>query len=81
MIQEMELNPTQMGLIINRAPGGVLSEGVKAEIDKHGLKLIGVLPQDEAVYQCACDGEPSARLPENNPVKTALRGNMKDLGL
>ena len=45
MINEMELNPTQMGLIINRAPGGVLSEGVKAEIDKHGLKLIGVLPQ------------------------------------
>ena len=81
MINEMELNPTQMGLIINRAPGGVLSEGVKAEIDKHGLKLIGVLPQDEAVYQCDCDGEPSARLPENNPVKTALRGIMQSLGL
>ena len=81
MINEMELNPKQMGLIINRAPGGVLSEGVKAEIDKHGLKLIGVLPQDEAVYQCDCDGEPSARLPENNPVKTALRGIMQSLGL
>ena len=81
MINEMELNPTQMGLIINRAPNGILSEGVKAEIDKHGLKLIGVLPQDEAVYQCDCDGEPSARLPENNPVKTALRGIMQSLGL
>ena len=81
MINEMELNPTQMGLIINRAPGGVLSEGVKAEIDKHGLKLIGVLPQDEAVYQCDCDGEPSARLPENNPVKMALKAIMKDLGI
>ena len=81
MIHEMELNPTQMGLIINRAPNGILSEGVKAEIDKHGLKLIGVLPQDEAVYQCDCDGEPSARLPENNPVKTALRGIMQSLGL
>ena len=81
MIKEMELNPTQMGLIINRAPGGILSEGVKAEIDKHGLKLIGVLPQDESVYQCDCDGEPSARLPENNPVKTALRGIMQSLGI
>ena len=81
MIQEMELNPKQMGLIINRAPGGILSEGVKAEIDKHGLKLIGVLPQDESVYQCDCDGEPSAKLPENNPVKTALRGIMQSLGL
>ena len=81
MINEMELNPTQMGLIINRAPNGILSEGVKAEIDRHGLKLIGVLPQDESVYQCDCDGEPSARLPENNPVKTALRGIMESLGL
>ena len=81
MIREMELNPTQMGLIINRAPGGILSEGVKAEIDKHGLNLIGVLPQDDAVYRCDCDGEPSARLPESNPVKTALRGIMQSLGL
>ena len=81
MINEMELNPKQMGLIINRAPGGILSEGVKAEIDKHGLKLIGVLPQDESVYQCDCDGEPSARLPESNPVKVALRGIMQQLGI
>ncbi|MBE6951829.1 MAG: DUF87 domain-containing protein [Ruminococcaceae bacterium] len=81
MIREMELNPTQMGLIINRAPGGVLSDGVKAEIDKHGLKLLGVLPQDESVYQCDCDGEPSARLPESNPVKMALKAIMKDLGI
>ena len=81
MIDEMELNPKQMGLIINRAPGGILSEGVKAEIDKHGLNLIGVLPQDESVYQCDCDGEPSARLPESNPVKVALRSIMQSLGL
>ncbi len=81
MIREMELNPARMGLIINRAPGGVLDAGVKAEIDKHGLTLLGVLPQDEEVYRCDCEGEPSARLPESNPVKTALRGIMKDLGI
>ena len=81
MIGEMELNPGQMGLIINRAPNGVLSDGVKAEIDKHGLKLLGVLPQDEAVYQCDCDGEPSAKLPDSNSVKTALRSIMQSLGI
>ena len=81
MINEMELNPTQMGLIINRAPGGILSEGVKAEIDKHGLNLIGVLPQDESVYQCDCDGEPSARLPDSNPVKVALKSILQGLGI
>lgn len=81
MIDEMKLNPGQMGLIVNRAPGGVLDAGVKAEIDKHGLQLFGVLPQDEAVYRCDCDGQPSAKLPDSNPVKTALRDIMAELGL
>ena len=81
MVQEMNLNPGQMGLIINRAPGGVLDAGVKAEIEKHGLKLFGVLPQDEAVYRCDCDGEPSAKLLENDPMKVALKGIMQSIGL
>jgi len=81
MIEEMDLKPTQMGLIINRAPGGVLNEGVKEEIEKHGLKLLGVLPQDEAVYEADCDGDPSSKLPENNPVKTALKGILQSIGL
>ena len=81
MVKEMNLNPGQMGLIINRAPGGKLDDGVKVEIEKHGLKLFGVLPQDEAVYRCDCDGEPSARLPENDPMKVALKGIMQSIGL
>ncbi len=81
MVGEMELKPGRMGLIVNRAPGGVLEEGVKEEIAKHGLTLFGVLPQDEAIYLCDCNGEPSAKLPDSNPVKTALRGIMQSLGL
>ena len=81
MVEELAINPTQMGLIINRAPDGILDEGVKAEIDKHGLKLIGVLPQDEAVYRCDCDGEPSSKLPDSDPMKLALKGIAQSIGL
>ena len=81
MIEEMNLNPVQMGLIINRAPDGILDDGVRAEIEKHGLKLFGVLPQDEAVYRCDCNGEPSSKLPDNDPMKTALKGIMQSIGL
>ena len=81
MVGEMNLNPGRMGLIINRAPGGILDDGVKAEIEKHGLHLLGVLPQDEGVYRADCDGEPSSKLPATNPVKTALKGIMANLGL
>ena len=81
MIEEMELKPGKMGLIVNRAPGGVLDAGVQAEIEKHGLHLLGVLPQDEGVYRCDCDGEPSSKLPATNPVKAALKGIMQSIGL
>ena len=81
MVKEMNLNPGQMGLIVNRAPNGQLEEGVKAEIEKHGLKLFGVLPHDDAVYRCDCDGEPSAKLPESDPMKIALKGVMQNIGL
>ena len=81
MVGEMDLKPGKMGLIINRAPGGVLDEGIREEIQKHGLTLFGVLPQDDAVYRCDCAGEPSAKLPDSDPMKTALKGIMGNIGL
>ena len=81
IVEEMQLNPGTMGLIVNRAPGGQLDAGVMEEIEKHGLKLLGVLPQDEGVYRCDCDGEPSAKLPDSNPVKAAVKKTMQSLGL
>lgn len=81
MVREMNLNPGQMGLIINRAPDGVLDDGVKEEIKKHDLQLFGVLPHDEAVYRCDCDGEPSSKLPESDPMKVALKGIAQSIGL
>ncbi len=81
MIGEMDLKPGRVGLIVNRAPNGRLDDGIRQEIEKHGLNLLGVLPQDEAVYRCDCDGDPSAYLPESNPVKVALKGIMQSIGL
>ena len=81
MIKEMELKPGRLGLIVNRAPDGQLDEGVQEEIEKHGLDLLGVLPQDEVVSRCDCNGEPSAKLPSDNPVKQALKEIAQSIGL
>ena len=81
MVGEMDLKPGRMGLIVNRAPDGKLDAGVLEEIQKHGLELLGVLPQDEGVYRCDCDGEPSAKLPDTNPVKAAVVQIMGRLGI
>ena len=81
MVEELKLNPTQMGLIVNRAPGGVLNEGVREEIEKHGLNLLGVLPQDEAVYEADCMGKPSSKIPDSSPMKQALGQLLKTAGI
>ena len=81
MVKDMNLNPGQMGVIINRAPEGELDAGVLEEINKHGLKLFGVLPHDEAVYRCDCAGDPSSKLPDSDPMKQKLKELMKDIGI
>ena len=81
MIEEMNLNPGQMGLIVNRAPDGKLEPGVLEEIQKHGLKLFGVLPHSDDIYRADCAGEPSAKLPGDNPVKQALAKTLKEIGI
>ena len=73
LIEECDMHPRQIGLIINRAPGGVLNEGTKQEIENQGLNLLGVVPQDEAVFEYDCDGTPTINLPEDSPVKKAIR--------
>ena len=81
MVQELNLKPTTMRLIVNRAPNGVLSEGVKEEIAAQNLDLLGVLPQDEAVYEADCDGRPSSKIPDSSPLKQALHALLKQLPL
>ena len=70
-----------VGLIVNRAPKGELNDGIKEEIEKQGLHLLGVVPQDETVYEYDCEGRPTAALPEDNPVKVALKEIVKKLNL
>lgn len=73
LIEECDMHPRQIGLIINRAPNGVLNEGTKQEIENQGLHLIGVVPQDETVFNYDCEGTPTINLPEDSPVKKAIR--------
>ncbi len=70
---EIGLNPKTMGLIVNRAPEGKLNEGTLEEIEKQGLTLLGVVPHSAQVYEYDCDGRPTVQLPNESPVKTALR--------
>ncbi len=81
MVEELKLKPGISKLIVNRAPGGVLDAGVLEEISKQKLDLIGVVPQDETVYQFDAEGKPSSAVPEESPVKAAMKDILKKLDL
>lgn len=81
LIEELNLKPQKMGLIVNRAPEGTLDAGTMEEIEKQNLNLLGVVPHDDMVYQFDCDGKPTVQLPGDSPVRAALKKIVEKLGL
>ena len=72
LVKELNLGAKQVKLLVNRAPGGVLSDGVMEEIRKTGMDLLAVLPQDETIYEFDGEGKPTSQLPDDNPFRKAL---------
>ena len=81
LIRDCGMKPKTVGLIVNRAPGGVLNDGTREEIEKQGLELLGVVPHDDTVYEFDCDGKPTVQLPDDSPVKKAVREIVQRLHL
>jgi CO dehydrogenase maturation factor len=81
LVKSLEIKAGIVGLIVNRAPNGFLSEGVKEEIELQNLNLVGVMPHDELIYQYDSDGIPTVKLPEDSISKVALRGILSQLGI
>lgn len=81
LMKELNFKPKTVGLIVNRAPEGKLDAGTMEEVEKQGLTLLGVVPQDQDVYQYDCDGKPIVRLPKDSPVRSALHDIVQKLGL
>ena len=81
MIVELELKVAKVGLIVNRAPDGLLDPGIQEEIKAQNLTLIGVLPQDDLVYQYDAAGKPLISLPDDSKIKLGLAEIIKKLDL
>lgn len=81
LMKELNLKPKRVGLIINRAPQGILDEGTMEEVQRQELELLGVVPHDDMVYQYDCVGTPTVQLPKDSPVRTALKEIADKLGL
>ena len=79
--RELKLSVGEIYLIVNKVPNGILNEGIKEEIGKHNLNLIGVVPMDEMIYEYDSSGIPLVKLPEDSKSKMAISNIMSKLEL
>lgn len=72
LVKELEISPSIVKLIVNKAPDGKLAAGIQEEIKLQGLDLLGVIPQDELLYEYDSEGQATATLPEDSKAKKAF---------
>jgi CO dehydrogenase maturation factor len=72
MIASLDMQVKKLYLIVNRVPGGKLEPGIDEEIKLQKLSLIGIIPQDNTLYEFDAAGKALIMLPEDSPVKIAL---------
>ena len=72
LTKDLNIGVGKSFLIINQAKAEP-SEAVLDIINKDGLKLAGVIPEDETVYEFDLAGRPTIELPdENQAIKAAF---------
>lgn len=81
LAKELNLSVGKVYLIVNKAPEGILSDGVKEEINMHKLDLLGVVPLDELIYKYDSDGIPLVKLPEESKSRLAMENIVAKLEL
>jgi len=81
LVEDLKLKPSTLRLVVNRVPDSGLAAGIKEEIKAQNLDLLGTIPQDEAVYQYDSEGKPIVGIPEDSPMKIAVKAIITELGL
>jgi len=79
LVEDLKLKPATLKLVVNRVPNTGLADGILEEIKAQNLDLLGIIPQDEAVYTYDSEGKPVADIPEDSPIKSAVKKILTEL--
>jgi CO dehydrogenase maturation factor len=72
LVDDLKIQVDKKYLILNQVRGDVAPE-LLAEIEKEGLNLAGVIPEDDEIYRLDQVGQPTSELGADNPaVKVAF---------
>jgi len=81
LVEDLKITPNTLKLVVNRAPDGVVAEGVLEEIKAQNLDLLGVIPQDRFIYMYDAEGKPVVNVPDESPIKVAVKKIIEELKL
>ena len=79
LVNDLKLGAKQVKLLVNRAPGGKVNDGVMEEINKSGMELLGILPQNDDITEYDGEGKPTTTLPADNELRKALYAALDQL--
>ena len=81
LVKEVQMDVKTVKLIVNRAPDEELDAGIREEIEKQNLDLLGVIPHEPLVYEYDCAGKPTVQIPLDSPARKKLESLLVELGL
>lgn len=73
LANEIGIKVGRTSLIVNKAPNGELNDGIRREIERFDLNLLGVVPMDEMIFEYDCNRRPLVELPEDSKAKIAVK--------
>ena len=79
LVDELKMKVASVKLIVNRAPGGELSEATAEEIERRGLELAGVVPEDRNIFDYDSEGRATVELPDDSPARVAYFGILREI--
>ena len=81
LANEIGIKVGRTSLIVNKVPNGELNDGVKREIERFNLNLLGVVPMDEMIFEYDSNRIPLVKLPETSKAKVAMKEVFEKLSI
>ncbi len=67
LASELDIDFKKLYVVINRAKPDMV-QGIKLELERNGLVVLGAIPEDENVLRFDYEGKPLTQLPDNSPA-------------
>ncbi len=80
LIKEMRTKVGKVFLVVNRVKNGLAPE-MRQAIEGWGLDIIAVIPEDPNLSELEIKGKPIIELPEDSPLKIAVREIIAKAGI